>query len=129
MFRLVNVTKRKELGLVEKVNFIKISPTTGCYITATPEEAIGVAYNCVPYNYRDHKEIEGADTISVMEVDSGYTLFNVSEKEKSLEKQLAETDEAAIELYEANMMLEIANAEQDEAIIEIYEMMGEITNG
>ena len=129
MFRIVNLTTKKELGLVEKVNFIKISPTTGCYISATQDEAIGVAYKCVPYNYREHKEIEGADTVSVIEIDSGYNLYDVQIKEKNLEQQLAETDEAAIQLYEANIALEEANAEQDEAIIEIYEMMGEMING
>lgn len=41
-----------------------------------------------------------------------------------LEESLAETDEAAIELYEATLAQEAVNAEQDEAIIEIYEMLG-----
>lgn len=47
----------------------------------------------------------------------------------ALEAQLAETDEAAIELYEATMAMEAVNAEQDEAIIEIYEAMEGIING
>lgn len=46
-----------------------------------------------------------------------------------LKEQLAETDEAAIELYEANLAQEAINAEQDEAIIEIYEMMEASNNG
>lgn len=45
------------------------------------------------------------------------------ERIQKLESQLAETDEAAIELYEAMTALETVNAEQDEAIIEIYELM------
>jgi hypothetical protein len=46
-----------------------------------------------------------------------------------LKAQLAETDEVAIDLYEASLAQETINAEQDEAIIEIYEMMEGITNG
>lgn len=46
-----------------------------------------------------------------------------------LEEHLAETDEIAIELYEAGLAQEAINAEQDEAIIEIYEMMEAVNNG
>lgn len=53
----------------------------------------------------------------------------LDERVTTLEQQLAETDEAAIELYEANMAQEAVNAEQDEAIIEIYELIGGNTNG
>ena len=49
---------------------------------------------------------------------------SLKERVISLEEQLAETDEVAIDLYEANLAQEAINAEQDEAIIEIYEMMG-----
>ena len=47
----------------------------------------------------------------------------------SLETQLAESDEAAIALYESSIKQEAINAEQDEAIIEIYETIGGIING
>lgn len=40
-----------------------------------------------------------------------------------LEDALAQTDEAAIELYEAQALQEEINAAQDEALIELYEMM------
>lgn len=41
----------------------------------------------------------------------------------SLESALAQTDETAIELYEANEEQQTINAAQDEALIEIYEML------
>lgn len=47
----------------------------------------------------------------------------------TLEEQLAETDEVAIQLYEASLIQETVNSEQDEAIIEIYEMMEVMSNG
>ena len=46
-----------------------------------------------------------------------------------LEERLAETDEIAIELYEAGLAQEAINAEQDEAIIDIYELMEAMNNG
>lgn len=53
----------------------------------------------------------------------------VDERVAALEAQLAETDEVAIDFYEASLKQEAINAEQDEAIIEIYEMMEGTTNG
>ena len=46
------------------------------------------------------------------------------ERIAELEEQLAESDEAAIALYEAQAQQEAINAEQDEAILGIYEMIG-----
>ena len=46
------------------------------------------------------------------------------ERIAALEEQLAESDEAAIALYEAQAQQEAINAEQDEAILGIYEMIG-----
>ena len=41
-----------------------------------------------------------------------------------LEEQLAQSDETAINLYEAQEAQEAINAQQDEALMEIYEMIG-----
>ena len=54
---------------------------------------------------------------------------NKSEVDQALAENLAETDEMAIELFEANLAQSAINAEQDEAIIEIYEMMEVANNG
>lgn len=42
----------------------------------------------------------------------------------ALEAQIAQADETAIELYEAQLAQEETNAAQDEALIELYEMIG-----
>ena len=47
----------------------------------------------------------------------------------ALQEHLSDSDEVAIDLYEARLCQESINAEQDDAIIEIYEMMEEIMNG
>ena len=39
-----------------------------------------------------------------------------------LEEQLAQSDETAIALYEAQEAQEVINAQQDEALMELYEM-------
>ena len=41
-----------------------------------------------------------------------------------LEEQLAQSDETAIALYEAQEEQEAINAQQDETLMEIYEMIG-----
>ena len=53
----------------------------------------------------------------------------MAERVTTTEVALAESDEIAIELYEANLAQEAINAEQDEAIIEIYEKMKGVNNG
>ena len=65
----------------------------------------------------------------VHEIDVGKSLDELTAENEALRAQLAETEEAAIELYEASLNQEAINAEQDEAIIEIYEMMEGTING
>lgn len=48
----------------------------------------------------------------------------VDERVADLEAALAESDEVAMALYEANLEQETVNAEQDEAILGLYEMIG-----
>lgn len=125
MFRIIT-TEGTELGIVESVNYIKRSPSSGCFISATRDEAIGVAYKSTPYNLYGHTDIDNAKTVFVREIDAGDTITKLTISNEALLNQLAESDEAAISLYEANMMLEQCNADQDEAIIQIYEMIGEL---
>lgn len=125
MYRLVTTTGTI-LGVTEEVRYIKKHPTSGCYIDATEEDAIGVAYNSTPYNLFGHNEIEDADTVIVAHVDGGNEIGGLKEKDAEQSDHLAEVDEIAIDLYEQNLALEAISAGQDEAIIEIYEMMGGI---
>lgn len=104
----------------EKPDFIRVHKT-GCYLLTRREKAEGVAYGGTPYLFKD-----GA---MVHEVDGGAELEALRAENEALREQLAETDEAAIELYEVSMAQEAVNAEQDEAIIEIYEAMEGIING
>lgn len=58
-----------------------------------------------------------------------YRLSVLEAENKEMAEHLAETDEIAIDLFEASLAQEAINAEQDEAIIEIYEMMEVASNG
>lgn len=57
----------------------------------------------------------------VPEVDPAPT---IDERVSTLEDALAQTDETAIELYEAMAAQEEINTAQDDALIELYEMIG-----
>lgn len=62
-----------ELGMTDSVHYIKISGN-GCFINTTAKEAIGIAYQGVPYNLMGHSEIEDADTVFVSKRDSGFEM-------------------------------------------------------
>ena len=104
----------------EKPDFIRVHKN-GCFLLTTREKAEGVAIHGTPYLFKD-----GA---FVCEFDGGQAMDELIAENQALAAQLAETDEAAIELYEATLNMEAVNAEQDEAIIEIYETMEEMNHG
>lgn len=58
-----------------------------------------------------------------------YRIAKLESENKDIRDRLAESDEIAIELYEASLVNDAINAEQDEAIIDIYEIMEALTNG
>ena len=78
--------------------------------------------------------IDGAIELAQREAYNGeYTIEDDGEPEppptteqrvSDLEEQLAQSDETAIALYEAQEAQEVINAQQDEALMEIYEMIG-----
>jgi hypothetical protein len=51
-------------------------------------------------------------------------ILTTEERISILEEQIAQADETAIELYEANLAQEEINAAQDDALIELYELIG-----
>lgn len=106
---------------LENPNFIYVHKNGCLLITHDRKKAEGVAINGTPYLFKD-------GTI-LYEVDEGNYIDELIAENKALTSQLAETDEVAIELYEASLTQEAINAEQDEAIIEIYEAMEVMNNG
>ena len=125
MFKLLR-SDNSLIGTTEKVNYVKKNHN-GFYINCSSFDAEGIVYNNTLYTL--NRKDTDKEYVYIQFVDAGTQLDYISSKEQSLEQQLAETDEAAIQLYEANMALEEVNAEQDEAIIQIYEMIGDKSNG
>ena len=113
-------TPSGETFLTEKLQFIR-QIGTNAFIRTERKFAEGV--NCLGNNYlfkdgTHFHEFDGADEIR-----------RLNSENESVLSHLAETDEVAIDLFEASLNQEAVNAEQDEAIIEIYEMMEAANNG
>lgn len=69
MYRVIKIDGT-ELGIVDSVTYIKFG-SSGDYTVATEQDAIGVAFDSVPYNLVGHDEISEADTVVVSYVDAG----------------------------------------------------------
>lgn len=72
MYRIIK-TDGTVLGITDSVNYIKIS-NNGCFSNAISKDAIGVAFNSIAYNLIGYTEINGADTVIVSEIDTGYEI-------------------------------------------------------
>ena len=70
MYRIIKVADGAEVGITEAVNYIKIG-SSGSLTTATKNDAVGIAFDSIPYNLVGHDEIEGAETVVVSEIDGG----------------------------------------------------------
>ena len=83
---------------------------------------------CSDANFEANYAIAQAEAyngdVTVEEVEDPVVPPSTEERVTALEDALAQTDEAAIELYEAQAEQEEINAAQDEALIELYEMIG-----
>ena len=69
MYRIIKLDGT-EIGITDSVNYIKIGES-GDFTTATAEDAVGVAFNSIPYNLVNHNDIEGAETVLVSHTDAG----------------------------------------------------------
>lgn len=122
MFRIININGAV-LGNTDTVNYIRVAKN-GCFVPTNKKNAIGVAYKGTPYNLLGFQNIEGADTVIVVDVDSGTAIDDLNIGIEANSDQLAEVDEIAIELYETNLALESVCAEHDEVLIDLYEKLG-----
>lgn len=107
--------------LTEKPNFIRVHKNGKTFLICGRKEAEGIAYHGQPCLW--------ADGTYCQEIDGGKVFTDLQAENEAINTHLAETDEIAIDLYEAGLAQETVNAEQDEAIIEIYEMMEGNING
>ena len=73
MYRIIKIDGT-ELGITDSVNYIKIGES-GDYVTASEQDAIGIAFNSEPYNLLGHEDIEGADTVIVSNENGGNMVY------------------------------------------------------
>ena len=70
MYRIIKVADGVEIGLRAAVNHLKVR-SSASLTTATKNDAVGIAFDSIPYNLVGHDEIEGAETVVVSEIDGG----------------------------------------------------------
>lgn len=58
------------MKLLDELNYVKISPTSGCYIAAEKENAIGVAIDGVVYSVNKKKKIIGEGFVDIRQEDN-----------------------------------------------------------
>ena len=88
MYRIIT-TDGTELGITEAVNYIKIH-SNGCFVPTTRGEAIGVAFQSIPYNLLGREEIVDAKTVIVSEIDGGSHIFSHQSSIEGLLKTVLE---------------------------------------
>ena len=92
------------LSICEKPIYIKIKPSTGVYIEATPEEAYGIAVAGKVYNLGDRVILEGADSVYVLEDNTGEWIYrnyqSLAQAKEELEKKNQELVECILEMSE-----------------------------
>lgn len=122
MYKIIT-TSGTELGLVDSVRFIKISPE-GALVEASKDEAVGIAFNSSPYNLAGKNEIKGAESVLIIDVDAGKELSDLRDITARQSEELRQTDETAIALYESITQQNDVIAQQDEALLYLYEHIG-----
>lgn len=112
------------IGATDDLRYIAIG-VNGVYQRVDKEKAQGLAFNSVPYNLLGLEPMDTAlETVSLNEVDAGRIAHKQDESIEQLQGDLANTDEVAIELYEANLKQQEINQNTDDALIELYEAAG-----
>lgn len=114
MYKIINTETGEIVGRTANVRYVRRKPASGAYIETNAQFAEGVAYRGEVY------PLDGDGYVVVQVYDDGED----AEALDALEDALRETDDTAIELYEAQIVQEEINAAQDEALIELYEMIG-----
>ena len=104
------ISEGQIVSLCDNPRYIKVKPSTGCFIEATAEEAQGVSAGGKPYNLFGHTEItvtnydeetETSETVpapvaDVREVDGGEVAFKEGVRMGKNEVKIDETNDTAL---------------------------------
>lgn len=83
---------------VNQVHYIKVSPTSGCYIEAIEDEAQGVVINGAPYSINTANPIEGIEAITL------------TKQEDWTEEMMASYNEMVLNQAKTYKLLELSEA-------------------
>lgn len=112
------------IGATDEPRYIRIG-VNGTYQRTDKENAQGLAFNSTPYNLLGLEPMDTTlETVSLNEVNAGNVVYGQGENIQQLQSDLTNTDEVAIELYEANLKQQGINQNTDDALIELYESLG-----
>jgi hypothetical protein len=103
------------VSLCDNPRYIKVKPSTGCFIQTTAEEAQGVSAGGKPYNLSGHTEItvinydeetKTSETVpapiaDVREVDGSEVVFAEFQRTDNNTTKIAEVDDTALASLEA----------------------------
>lgn len=89
MYKIIK-TDGTQLGYTAKPHYIRLS-NSGCFIEASSQDAIGIAFDSIAYNLIGNETIEDAGTVMVIEMDEGPVVFDH-------ESRVAVTEQAAVDL-------------------------------
>ena len=104
------ISDGKIVSLCDKPRYIKLKPSTGCFIQTTEDEAQGVSAGGKPYNLSGHTEItvtnyneetETSETVpapvaDIRDVDGGEVTFMEGGRIGENEVKLEETNDTAL---------------------------------
>jgi hypothetical protein len=94
MYRIINTKNGKTIGFTNAVRYIKVNPSSGCYIQCPFAEAEGIAFASTPFNLSGKTELaEGLTTVVIGEEDDGVTMSEaVSEAVTPIDEVLCDFD-------------------------------------
>lgn len=112
------------IGSTEEPRYIAMG-VNGAYQQVDEKDAQGLAFSSTPYNLLGLEPMdEDLETVSLNEVDTGTVVQEQGDSIETLQSELANTDETAIELYEASLKQQEINRNTDDALIALYEAVG-----
>jgi hypothetical protein len=103
MYRIVNTHNGKTIGFTTAVRYIKVKPSTGCFIQCPFEDAEGIAFAGTPFNLSGKEALaEGLQTVIIGEEDDGVTMSEaIGEAVTPIDEVLCDFDSDIEEIKEA----------------------------